>query len=71
MASGLEDAWNHLKLIEEEEHVVVCNEDESDEWLEQIFLCLWGKLLADNYFNGGAMKMVLKNVWKPAKGVVI
>jgi len=39
MASGLEDAWNRLKLTEEEEQVV-CEEDESEELLEQISLCL-------------------------------
>ena len=71
IALGLEDAWNRLKLIKEEEQVVVCKDDESDERLEQISLCLWGKLLTDNYFNGGAMTMVLKNVRKPAKRVVI
>ena len=55
-----EDAWNHLKLTENEEEVVICEEDESDERLEQISLCLWGKPLTENYFNVGAMKTVLK-----------
>ncbi|KAJ8445804.1 hypothetical protein Cgig2_027885 [Carnegiea gigantea] len=71
MVWGLKDAWSQLKLTEEEEQVIVCEEDESEERLEQISLCLWEKLLTDNYFNGGAMKMVLKNVWKLVKGVVI
>ncbi|KAJ8453270.1 hypothetical protein Cgig2_008154 [Carnegiea gigantea] len=69
MALGLKDAWDWLKLTEEEEEAVVCVEEESDERLEQISLCLWGRLLTENYFNVGAMKTVMKNIWKPAKGV--
>ena len=51
--------------------MVVCDEDESEERIEQIALCLWGKLLTENYFNLGAMKAVLKNIWKPTRGVII
>ena len=49
-ASGLEDAWRRLKLTEDEEKVIVCEEDETDERIEQISLCLWGKLSTKHYF---------------------
>jgi len=39
MPSGLEEAWSRLKLTNEEEQVVVCKEDDSDEKLEEISLC--------------------------------
>ena len=34
-------------------------------------LCLLGKFHTEHSFNIGAMKTVMKNVWKPAKGVII
>ncbi|KAJ8452712.1 hypothetical protein Cgig2_005048 [Carnegiea gigantea] len=68
MASGLEDAWSILKLTEDEEKVIVCEEDEKDERIEQISLGLWGKLFTENYFNPGAMKAVSKNIWKSTRG---
>ncbi|KAJ8443394.1 hypothetical protein Cgig2_018827 [Carnegiea gigantea] len=68
MASGLEEAWSRLTLTEDEEQVIVCDEDESEERIEQIALYLWGKLLTDNYFNPGVLKAVLKNIWKPTPG---
>jgi len=71
MASGLEAVWGRLTLTEDEEQVIVCDEDELEERIEQIALCLWEKLLMDNYFNPEALKAVLKNVWKPARGVII
>ncbi|KAJ8435872.1 LOW QUALITY PROTEIN: hypothetical protein Cgig2_028580 [Carnegiea gigantea] len=63
MASGLEEAWSRLTLTEDEEQVIICDEDESEERIEHIALCLWGKLLTDNYFNLGALKAVLKNAY--------
>ncbi|KAJ8446558.1 hypothetical protein Cgig2_019711 [Carnegiea gigantea] len=67
MAWGLE-VWSRLSLTDEEERVAVCDEDESEERIEQIALCLWGKLLIESYFNPRTMKAVLKNIWKPARG---
>lgn len=60
-----------MKLTEEEEEAVICDEEELDEKVEQIGLCVWGKLLTKSHFNVDAMKTVLKNVWKAAKGVII
>ena len=39
--------------------------------MDQVALCLLGKLHTVTTFNIGAMKTVFKNVWKPAKGVII
>ncbi|KAJ8431051.1 hypothetical protein Cgig2_005400 [Carnegiea gigantea] len=71
MAEGLEEAWKRLSLTEEEEAIVVCDDSVPDGQVEQVALCLWGKLLTDNYFNAGAMKNIFKNMWKPAKGIII
>lgn len=70
MASELEEAWKKMKLMEEEEEAVICDE-EVDERMEYKALCLWGILVTENHFNVGAMKTILKNVWKPVKGVII
>ncbi|KAJ8434434.1 hypothetical protein Cgig2_025404 [Carnegiea gigantea] len=61
----------HLKLTEEEEEIIVCDEEAPSEKAEQVVLCLLGKLNTTNYFNPGAMKMVLKNIWKPSHGVYV
>ncbi|KAJ8435105.1 hypothetical protein Cgig2_001980 [Carnegiea gigantea] len=58
-------------MLMEEEQVVVYEEDESEEPIEKISWCLWGKLLTENFFNPWAMKPVLKNIWKLARGVII
>jgi len=71
MASELQDAWQRLSLTEEEETVVICEDDTPSERAEQVALCLLGKLHTVNTFNIGAMKTVLKTVWKPTKGVII
>lgn len=42
-----------------------------DDRLEQIFLCLVGRLNTDENYNPTIMKTVMKNAWKPLKGVVI
>ena len=62
MAFGLEDEWKHLKLTEEEEEIIVCDEEDPSEKAEQVVLCLLCKLNTTNYFNPDAMKMVLKNI---------
>ena len=71
MAEGLQDAWQRLTLTEDENTVVACDDESSTERVEQVALCLLGKLHTENSFNIGAMKTVMKNVWKPAQGVVI
>ncbi|KAJ8434275.1 hypothetical protein Cgig2_009250 [Carnegiea gigantea] len=60
MAEGLEESWKQLSLMEEEEAMVVCDDP-----------VLHYACGANNYFNAGTMKNVFKNVWKPAKGVII
>ena len=71
MASGLDEAWNWLTLTGDEEEATIFEEETPVEKLEEIKLCLWGKLMTTKQFNARAMKMVLKNIWKPEKGVVI
>jgi len=51
--------------------VVECEDEAMDDKAEQMSLCLWGKVLTDNYFNANAMKNIFKNVLKLSKGVII
>ena len=71
MASGLEEAWQSLRLTLEEEQVVVVTEKDDSEMSKLISLYLLGRLYTTNSFNSRAMKLVLRNVWKPSKGLVI
>jgi len=71
MANDLQEAWKRLTLTDEEEKIVICDDDTPSERVEQVALCLLGKPHTENTFNIGAMKTVLKNVWKPAKRVII
>ena len=71
MASELHSAWQKLTLTEEEDTIVACEEEPSSERVDQVALCLLGKLHTQHKFNVGAMKNVFKNVWKPAQGVII
>ena len=71
MAQDLQEAWKRLKLTEEEDTAVLCEDEDSNDRAEQVALCLLGKLHTANSFNIGAMKTVMKTVWKPAKGVLI
>ncbi|KAJ8452677.1 hypothetical protein Cgig2_005013 [Carnegiea gigantea] len=61
MAIGLEEAWQNLSLTAEEEQY--------DERVD--FLCLLGLLHTTLAFNPRALKSILRNVWKPSKGLVI
>ncbi|KAJ8446530.1 hypothetical protein Cgig2_027492 [Carnegiea gigantea] len=56
MATGLEEAWKRLSLTMEEETVIECDDEASNDRTEQISLYLWD---------------FLNNVWKPSKGVII
>jgi len=72
MANNLQEVRKRLTLTDEEEKIVICDDDDTpSERVEQVALCLLGKLHTENTFNIGAMKTILKNVWKPAKGVII
>ena len=71
MADDLQTAWQNLRLTEEEEVIVPCEEDNPSERADEVALCLLGKLHTKHKFNIGAMKNVFKNVWKPAQGVII
>ena len=51
--------------------VVICEDDTPSDRIEQMTLCLLVKLHTGNTFNIRAMKLVLRNVWKPPKGVII
>ncbi|KAJ8425866.1 hypothetical protein Cgig2_028211 [Carnegiea gigantea] len=68
MATGLKEDWQRLKLTEEEEEIAICDEEILSEKVEQVALCLLGKLHTESYFNPGALKMVLKNAGKPSNG---
>ena len=68
---GLEEVWQNLTLTEEEEKVLIVDDDEDIANDEQIALCLLGRLYTDLSFNACAMKTVLRNVWRPTKGIVI
>ncbi|KAJ8421863.1 hypothetical protein Cgig2_009348 [Carnegiea gigantea] len=75
--------WNHrhvvamdeellqLRLIEEEDEIIDVVDADSEERSAQIVLYLYGKLLTSKSFNPKAMKSILKNIWKPERGVVI
>jgi len=71
VASALEDAWKRLKLTGDEEEAVTFDEETPAEKLEETKPYFWGKLLTNKQFNARTMKMILKNIWKPHKGVVI
>jgi len=71
MESDLENAIENLKLMKEEEAVLEFDEEVDDEKAEQIALSLIGRLYTTNSFNVGAMKSTFKNVWKPARGLII
>ncbi|KAJ8423471.1 hypothetical protein Cgig2_013514 [Carnegiea gigantea] len=71
MSTSLEEEWQKLRLTEDEEQVVLVDDEEDSEKNEQIALCLLGKLFTDASFNIRAIKSVFRNLWKPAKGVVI
>ena len=67
----LEIEWGRLKLTQGEEEVVVVDEEVPDDRREEIALSLVGKLLSQTNINVTAMKTVFKNIWRPAKGLVI
>ncbi|KAJ8437316.1 hypothetical protein Cgig2_015047 [Carnegiea gigantea] len=71
MGTGLEEAWQNLTLTEDEEKTVTVDDEEDLAKDEQIALCLLGRLHTDISFNTRAMKSILRNVWKPSKGLVI
>lgn len=71
MPTGLDEAWQSLRLTAEEEQVIIVDEEEDNEKNEQIALCSVGHLYTDIAFNARAMKSVFCNVWKPAKGLVV
>ncbi|KAJ8423062.1 hypothetical protein Cgig2_019832 [Carnegiea gigantea] len=56
MATGLEEAWEGMKLTEAKAAVVEYAEGTPNERREQIGLCLIGKLYTENNFNVGVMK---------------
>ncbi|KAJ8445872.1 hypothetical protein Cgig2_000184 [Carnegiea gigantea] len=70
MACGLGEEWQRLKLIADEEQIVVVEDDEDNAKDKQIALCLFGCLHTQSSFNARAMKSMLQNLWKPAKGLV-
>ncbi|KAJ8429651.1 LOW QUALITY PROTEIN: hypothetical protein Cgig2_001647 [Carnegiea gigantea] len=67
MASGIEEAWQNLTLTADE----ASTDNDKEDKLEQILLCLLGRLFTDVAFNARVMEIVLSNVWKPAKGLVV
>jgi len=71
MTSDLEEAWKNLSLTVKEEQVVLVTDKDDSSTRELISLCLLGRLYTTNSFNPRAMKSVLRNVWKPSKGLVI
>ncbi|KAJ8446848.1 hypothetical protein Cgig2_016158 [Carnegiea gigantea] len=70
MSTGLEDAWQNLRLTADEEQVVIVD-DADDNTDELISLCLLGKLHTQCSFNPKATKSVFCNIWKPSKELVI
>ncbi|KAJ8448472.1 hypothetical protein Cgig2_012116 [Carnegiea gigantea] len=71
MACGLGEEWQRLKLIADEEQIVVVEDDEDNAKDKQIALCLFGCLHTQSSFNARAMKSMLQNLWKSAKGLVV
>ncbi|KAJ8442465.1 hypothetical protein Cgig2_022348 [Carnegiea gigantea] len=70
MASDLEDGLNSLKLTEAEEEILDFEDPGIERVDEQIALCLVGRLLTDSHFNLDALKTTMKNIWRPATGVI-
>ncbi|KAJ8452109.1 hypothetical protein Cgig2_016690 [Carnegiea gigantea] len=70
MADKLEEEWSRLSLTQEEAKIVEFEEETPAEKVEQIALSLLGKLMMEGSFNARVMKNVLKNIWKPSKGLV-
>jgi len=56
MASGIEDDFSKLKLTEAEEDILDFDDLECADFDTQLSLCLVGKLVAENSFNGEATK---------------
>ncbi|KAJ8434388.1 hypothetical protein Cgig2_014235 [Carnegiea gigantea] len=71
MELELEVVWHQLKLTEEEEEILISVDEVPSEKAEQVALCLLGRLHTSNYFNLGALKTVLKDIWKPTNWAVI
>ncbi|KAJ8432177.1 hypothetical protein Cgig2_008629 [Carnegiea gigantea] len=69
MAFSLEQELLQLKLTKEEDEIIDVADIDLEERSEQIALCLYGKLLTTKSFNHRAMKSILKNIWKPKRGV--
>ncbi|KAJ8443363.1 hypothetical protein Cgig2_015844 [Carnegiea gigantea] len=70
MMDNLEDAYSRLSLTEEEAKEVVFEEGTPSEQAEEIALSLVSKLMTAGRFNARVMKNVLKNLWKPATGLL-
>lgn len=63
--------WSKLKLTAEEEEVVVCEEEIPVEKKDDINLSLVGKFFTRNNINTKVMKTVMRNAWRPVKGLVV
>jgi len=68
---NLEDVYRKLSLTEEEAKKVIFEEDTPVKKVEEIALSLVGSLMTEGRCNNRVMKNVLKNIWKPSKGLVV
>ena len=55
----------------DEEKVIIVGDEEDNAKNEWIALCLLGHLDINASFNARAMKSIIHNIWKPAKGLVV
>ncbi|KAJ8423958.1 hypothetical protein Cgig2_007562 [Carnegiea gigantea] len=69
MATVLEEEWQNLSLTAKEEQVIIADDEDDSMTNELISLCLLGCLHTTFAFNPRALKSVLRNVWKPSKGL--
>ncbi|KAL2924111.1 DER1-like family member protein 1 [Bienertia sinuspersici] len=68
---NLEEKLNALTIMEEEEVVIDCEDDDEDIVNVLLHLFLVGKLLSNNPFSVEAMKNTFKIVWRLGKGKVV
>ncbi|KAL2928887.1 UDP-N-acetylmuramoyl-L-alanyl-D-glutamate--LD-lysine ligase, partial [Bienertia sinuspersici] len=61
-----------LSLTEAEEDALICEDEETDELLDQLVAhSLVGTLLTDTPYNPEAFKNTMRSLWKPSRGLVV
>ncbi|KAL2895825.1 hypothetical protein RDABS01_000823 [Bienertia sinuspersici] len=70
MVDELSDKWKKTSLIDAEEEALVWD-DEPDGLMDELVAhSLAPKLITESPFNSEVLKNIMKNLWKPTKGLV-